>query len=641
VPREESTRPAAIVADWSHDVETPGKGDDAPATLYRLLAARVQRTPGAVALAAPGRPPLTYGRLLDEIESVRAVLRAAGIGGQDRIAMVLPQSCELAVAFLAVASAAACAPLNPSYTAEEFAFYLADLGAKALLVGAGSRSAALAPARERGLAVIELTPLPDGVAGTFTLATLAGQTPTAPAASDVPDPADVALLLHTSGTTSRPKLVPLTHANLCASAAQIAAAFQLTPTDRSLNVMPLFHIHGLVGALLSSLHAGASVVCAPGFDADRFFDWMNESAPTWFTAVPTMHQALVARAADHADVIARRPLRFIRSCSAALPPRVMAQVEAVFQSPVLESYGMTEAAHQIATNPLPPLERKPGSVGRAAGTMVAIVGEDGRLAPRGAMGEIVVCGANVMAGYERNPVANAQAFTDGWLRTGDQGYLDADDYLHITGRIKELINRGGEKIAPREVDEALLAHPAVAQAVAFAVPHPHLGEDVAAAVVLRPGLAATERELRAFVAERVATFKVPSQVVVVAEIPRGPTGKLQRIGLAEKLGLTGQAGEHAAAFTAPEGAVERALADLWAELLSVGPIGRADNFFVLGGDSIRATQLVARMRSALGIELDLSHIFATPTLAELAGVVEDLLLRDLGQAGEQADKPAP
>jgi acyl-CoA synthetase (AMP-forming)/AMP-acid ligase II len=251
-----------------------------------------------------------------------------------------------------------------------------------------------------------------------------------------------------------------------------------------------------------------------------------------------MHQALLGLAGRNADVIARGRLRFIRSSSSSLPPQVMTELEAAFGVPVIEAYGMTEASHQMASNPLPPKPRFAGSVGVAAGPEVAVMDGDGNLLPPGELGEIVIRGRNVTAGYESNPSANASAFTNGWFRTGDQGYLDNEGYLRLTGRLKELINRGGEKVSPLEVDTILMDHPAVAQVVTFAMPHDKLGEEVAAAVVLREGAAVDERALRDFASERLAQFKVPRKIVFLSEIPKGATGKLQRIGLAEKLGLS-------------------------------------------------------------------------------------------------------
>jgi acyl-CoA synthetase (AMP-forming)/AMP-acid ligase II len=347
----------------------------------------------------------------------------------------------------------------------------------------------------------------------------------------------VALVLHTSGSTSRPKIVPLLQRNVTASARNIRTALQLTPDDVCLNIMPLFHIHGLMAAVLSSLDAGAQVHCSPGFNALRFFNWLDEVRPTWYTAVPTMHQAILTRASRHAEELGRARLRLIRSSSASLAPQVMAELERTFGCPVIEAYGMTEAAHQMTSNPLPPRERKAGSVGVPAGPEVAIMDEEAKILPRGQTGEIVIRGANVTPGYEANPEANENAFIDDWFRTGDQGVIDRDGYLRLTGRLKELINRGGEKIAPIEIDVVLMDHPAVQQCVAFAMPHHSLGEDIAAAVVLREGHTCTDRELRDFAARRLEHWKVPRKFVFVREIPKGRTGKLQRIGLAAKLGL--------------------------------------------------------------------------------------------------------
>ncbi len=330
--------------------------------------------------------------------------------------------------------------------------------------------------------------------------------------------------------------MPLTQANVAKSADNIATTLEFTAADRGLNVMPLFHIHGLIAGLLAPLSRGGSVYCTPGFNALKFFAAMEDSKPSWYTAVPTMHQAILTRAGHNKDVIARHPLRFIRSSSSSLPPQVITELEATFHAPVIEAYGMTEAAHQMASNPLHGV-RKPGSVGIAAGPEVAIMDEAGNLLGAEKIGEIVIRGENVTAGYENNPRANAEAFTKGWFRTGDQGVIDAGGYVSLTGRLKEIINRGGEKISPREVDEALMDHPAILQVVTFAVPHDKLGEDVAAAVVLREGENATEQELRAFLSERIAAFKTPRKILFLTEIPKGATGKLQRIGLAEKLGL--------------------------------------------------------------------------------------------------------
>jgi acyl-CoA synthetase (AMP-forming)/AMP-acid ligase II len=493
----------------------------------------------ATAISAPGRTPLSFAGLCALVDVTRERLNSLGIGRNDRVAIVLDNGPEMATCYIACACAVTSAPLNPAYRAEEFEFYLTDLRAAALIVASASTTPALDVAIKLGVQVIELTPSVDGPAGGFTLALRAGEAPkSASAALPGPaQPADVSMVLHTSGTTSRPKIVPLSQANLCASANHIRQTLQLSATDCGLNIMPLFHIHGLIAGVLAPLSAGSQVFCTPGFNALKFFGWMDECKPTWYTAVPTMHQTILARAGKNAEVIKRNPLRFLRSSSSSIPPQVIRELEEVFHAPLIESYGMTEATHQMASNPLPPAVRKPGSVGVAAGPEIAIMSEAGELLAPGAIGEIVIRGPNVTAGYESNPKANAEAYTNGWFRTGDQGTLDTEGYLSLTGRLKEIINRGGEKISPREVDELLMDHPAVAQVVCFGMPHPKLGEELAAAVVLREGQQATERELQDFVSKRAADFKVPKRILILDEIPKGATGKLQRIGLAAKLGL--------------------------------------------------------------------------------------------------------
>jgi oxalate---CoA ligase len=505
---------------------------------------------GDPAIVIPGGPTLTFDQLRRQIDGLASQLNAHGIRRNDRVAIVLPNGPEAAITFLAVAQTGTAAPLNPAYREDEFRLYMDDLGAKALVTHEGAAAAAYAAA---GDDVLKLALV--GAAGSYSFGS-DGRSPETEENGrilqqpqderggstwgrdvDWAVPDDVALVLHTSGTTARPKIVPLSQQNLVTSANNIMASLDLRPEDRCLNVMPLFHIHGLMAALLASLGAGASVVTSSGFDAFRFFAWLEETQPTWYTAVPTMHQLVLARAGRHQDVIDRAKLRFVRSSSASLPPTVMAELEKTFGAPVIEAYGMTEASHQMTANPLPPGTRKPGSVGLGAGIKVAIMDTAGNLRSDGATGEVVIKGGNVTSGYENNAAANESSFADGWFRTGDQGYQDEDGYLFLTGRIKEIINRGGEKVSPREVDEVLLQHPAVAQAVAFAVPHERLGEEVAAAVVLNDGVDVDEKELREHAAKYLADFKLPKQILILEDIPKGATGKVQRIGLAEKLGL--------------------------------------------------------------------------------------------------------
>jgi amino acid adenylation domain-containing protein len=531
----------------------------------------------------------------------------------------------MAAACIAVAAGATCAPLNPNCRAAEFEGHFTRLRCRSLLVPAGSASPSVAVARARNIPIIEVISAAGGVAGHLTLKrdTPHGQPGHSPNPG-VAEREDVALALHTSGTTARPRLVPLTHGNLCTAARNICAALELVPGDRCLSVMPLNHIHGL-SALFASLAAGASVICPGSFEVQQFFELMDAFHPTWFTAAPTIHSEILEKSTHHPGTIARSSLRLIRSASAAMPRHLIEEMERVFQVPFIEAYGMTEAAPQIASNRLSPKERKPESVGTAAGPDIAIMDDTGQIVPPGSVGEIVIRGANVISAYEDDPEANASAFVQGWFRTGDAGYLDADGFLFITGRIKEVVNRGGEKISPREVEEVLLGHPAVAQAVAFPIPHATLGEDIAAAIVPGPeGRVVPKdsliREIRRFASVRLSDLKVPQLMLIVDEVPKGPAGKVQRLGLAEKLGLTSPSWR-LTGFTASRTTLEAGVAKIWADVLGTARPGIDDNFFQSGGDSLKAAQVLSRLSGEFPVELPPQSLFQHPTVAELAELV--------------------
>ncbi len=494
-----------------------------PNTLQEVLfAAPADRT--AIILPEAGIQ-ITYQSLRDQVMTMAGTLAALGISAGDRVATVLPNGLPAIVSFLAASIAGTAAPLNPGYRQDEFTFFLEDTSAKILLCPPDGAPDAR-KAAEGKVPVYSLEMDDTG----FVRIAGAPQGGKSPAAS----PDGIALVLHTSGSTGRPKRVPIRHRNIAASAHNIVEHYSLTPADIALCAMPLFHVHGLVASTISTLLSGGTIVVPEKFNPLSFWRTVRDCKVTWYSAVPTIHHLLLARAGD------TRPegsegLRFIRSCSAALPPEMMERMESVFGVPVLEAYGMTEASHQMCSNPQPPEARKPGSVGPGTGVGVSIMDAKGNHLPRGERGEVVIQGPNVVDGYENNPEANAASFTDGWFRTGDQGFLDEHGYLTLTGRIKELINRAGEKIAPREIDEVLLAHPSVAEAVAFGFPHKTWGEEVAAAVVLREGEAKNEAAILAFCKERLAEFKRPKKVYIVDTIPRTATGKIQRGAVAKAL----------------------------------------------------------------------------------------------------------
>ena len=473
-----------------------------------------------LAISVPDRFDVSYAELGEEIERVAELLAGAGVQPGRAVSIALPNGLEFMVVFLAVARAGAiAAPLNPAYTADEFKFYMEDAEAQLVILPQGEHAAREA-ATHLGVPTMDAA-LDD--AGR-TILSCGGESLAARRDAPSPSSEDVALFLHTSGTTSRPKGVPLTHGNLTASIKNIGDTYRLTPDDKAMVVMPLFHVHGLIGVSLSTLSTGGSLVIPPRFSASRFWGEQQESGATWYSAVPTIHQILLARADD--EGAPHESFRLIRSCSSALAPAVFEQLEARFGAPVLEAYGMTEASHQMSSNLLPPGERMPGTVGKGTGVDIAIMDDDGNLLRAGARAEVVIRGANVTHGYHNNAEANAEAFTNGWFRTGDQGFLDADSTLTLTGRIKELINRGGEKISPLEVDAALLGHPAVAEAVCFGVPHTMYGEAVQAAVVVSADT--SEDAIRAYCGEHLAGFKVPDRVYIIDTMPRTATGKIQR-----------------------------------------------------------------------------------------------------------------
>lgn len=489
-----------------------------------------QQNDDLIFLTSEKNEKLSYGEFKIFNEKISRQLAATNIINSDRAAIVLPNGPLMASSFLSISSYMSAAPLNPSYKQEEFEFYLDDLKPKFLLVEPNSKSLAVIAAKNLNIPVFEMKISDNQPLGTFELFDKE---------TDYKNPNDYdeALVLHTSGTTSRPKIVPLSNLNIFTSAVNISKSLKLTADDHCLNIMPLFHIHGLIAVLSASAKVGASVCASNGFNALKFLDLAETQNITWYSGVPTMHQAILLRAQKNSDKAKKLNLRFIRSSSASLPPAIFEQLNNIFQTPVIEAYGMTEATHQMASNPLPPAIQKPGLVGMPAGPEICIMNDKNEKLSQGEIGEICIKGDNVTNGYENNPEANKQSFVNDWFRTGDEGFFDEDGYLKISGRLKEIINKGGEKISPLEVDNILMDFPPIDQALCFGYKDKMLGEDIAVAIKLKENKSCTEDDIKSYANEKLAKFKIPKKIFIVEDIPKGATGKLQRIGLAKKFGL--------------------------------------------------------------------------------------------------------
>ena len=583
-------------------------------SLGELLACHSRTAPERDAILAAGRSPMTYQALWTAAKDTLHGLRSLGVSRGERVAVALPDGPETAVTIISIAASAVCVPLNPDFTADECRRYFAELGVTALLTRPDINSASRAAALALGIMVVDLPIPPRGGFGSFNII---GKTKRRISDDDFASSTDDAFILLTSGSTSRPKMVPLTHASVCRSAHNVGAAIALEPRDRLLSVLPLFHGHGLISGILGALAAGSSAVCTSGFDAVAFFGWLNEFRPTWYTAVPRIHQAVLSAGDGRRHDAQGSSLRLIRSASSTLAPTILCGLEALFGVPVIDTYGMTEAATQIAANPLG--RRKLGSVGQSAGAEIAILDSEGRRLSPGQRGEIALRGPTIMRGYFNNAAATQSAFRNGWFQTGDLGYLDAEGYLFIVGRINEIINRGGQKVAPTEVEEVLLSHPDVVEAVVFSVPHTRLGADVAAAVVLRPHAKVTVQNLRDFARKRQAAFKVPGLIRIVPEIPKGAGGKVKRSELAAALSMEQPAarGERGGKMAPVRSQLEWQLTKIWEEILDC-EIAVDQDVFALGVDSLAVMQMILSLRERFGVDFSFEEIFDAPTVAALA-----------------------
>jgi len=579
-----------------------------PRTIVDLLAPPIRDAADAPAILAPDRAPLTFAGLGRMMRSVAATLAGAGYGRGARIAVALPAGPECAVAILAVCGCATCAPINSEPDEQTLSHLLTAMRIDALMAPAGDRSRVVCAAQRSGVAILELEVAGDAYAGEFTLA-IGTRRPAV--AIEPPRVGDVALVSHTSGTTSLPKIVPLAQHAVAEAARAYADIRSIGAHDRVLLLAPLYSIPGLCRNLIPALMVGGSAVCPPGLDAARFVEWLDRYRPTHYFGAAAQHLAILDILESHAAPV-RHCLRFVFSGATMLPTAAVERLERILGVPVLEGYGMTETGSIAQTLP-PPAHSPRGSVGRASNAEVAIMDADGHHLAADETGEIVVRGSEVFDGYEGDPQADAEAFRAGWFRTGDLGRIDRDGFIFIAGRLKDLINRGGTKIAPSVVEDALTRHAQVLEAAAYGVPHPTLGEDVSAVVILRRGASATEAELRDFARARLAAFLVPTRVIAVPSIPRGALGKVKRGELAA-LAARHDPIKRVAARDPGEALV----LGVFADVLGRDDIGVDDNFFQLGGDSMTCARARARIAASCGVELPVNAVFLQPTAAALA-----------------------
>lgn len=589
-------------------------------TLRELIEAQTLARPREIAILAPGRADLSFGALWSHIQQTGERLRALGIRRGDLVASVLPNGPDAATAVLSVSSVATFVPLNPDGRKPEYDSIFLDLTPRLLLVPAGLEAEHPAARAARSLGIPVIGVVCGKEAGAFSLE---GRSGIAPAGGEPATADDFAYILTTSGTTARPKLVPLPHRAACLAIAASSGSMRLAPADRSLNISPLFHSMGLVSGVFATLSEGGSVVCLPNFQVTQFFDQLVEYQATYFAAVPAVLQSIAEHAPANREKLERSSVRVIRTVGAALSPKVADQLERELRAKIIHVYGMTEAPC-IASEQYPIEVRKRGSVGRPAHAGVSVVDENGEPVAAGFSGEIVVRGPWIIPGYYRNEAATSSVFENGWFHTGDVGYFDADGFLFITGRRKEFINRGGEKVSPVEVDEVLLSHPSVAEAVTFAIPNARLGEEIAAAIVLRSGSDTSVAALQEFAATHLSVTKVPRQIVFVKQLPKGPSGKLSRFRVAAELGLDKPDAlprdTRAPAVQAPE--LEEKIAAIFARVLRLPSVDPHANFFDLGGDSMGAVQCLAEIQATLSsVKVSAALFLWAPTPAKVAAAI--------------------
>ena len=579
-------------------------------TLYKCIEDGATRWPDAPYLLEPGLEPLTYLRLFEQVKFVGRVIGALDIETNQPVAIVMPNCGAMVTSIIGLASYVTCCPLNPAFTYDEFLYYLTTLEVKAVMLLAGTASPVVAAADTLKIKLLPLRP-DSRVAGRFSFDNIE------PAVSEAPPQQveDCAMLSLTSGTTGSPKIVPILQSTLFSKFSRFSKNYRLTPADRTLAVAPLFYALGFNNSVLATLDAGASVVVVPfPLSMPELATAIEKINPTWLAISPPTVMAFLAYLEE--KPVLSHCLRFIDTGGAGIAISAFEQTRKVLNIPLVLRYGLNEGSltpsDALNINP-----QKTGSVGVVREGEVAILDEQNNFLEPEKTGEVVTRGPSVFKGYRNNPAANAVAFYKGWFRTGDLGYIDNDGYLYITGRIKEMINRGGIKIMPVEVDTALQRHPAVAEAATFAVPHPVLGEVVAAAVVTIPGQTVTEAELRSFLVEQIAYFKIPSRFIFTDTIPKNPTGKVERMKLAGFFELDGSTQPLEVEKVKPlEGSIEADIFYIWTEVLRHSDFGLDHNFFDLGGTSIEGAEVITLVQQRFARLINITTLVEYPTLRQ-------------------------
>lgn len=580
-------------------------------------------TPNAPALLGPGQSSLNYQSLHQLVEEFRSELARCGLGRNDRIAVVHSGGAEMAAALIGILCNTTVAPFNSAMSTGEFYLHFQDKNIKALAIEEDLSSQARLAAEKLGLPVLDIKQVDPTKAGKVQLA---GSADSLTEVTPEPvDANDLAVVFTTSGTTSYGKTVPLPHRIVMPRVANMVQMMEFTNQDRILNIMPLFHTGGFSAGLLTTLYSGASFFPIKNNDVDKLFHCLGDAKPTVIAAGYTVFHSIERKAHDYLDAIetVKPSLRMLRTGTGHLDQKITERLEKVFETPVVEAYGSAETSFMACTG-IPPAPRKIGSVGQPDRNRVFVVDAEGDFIPAMEKGEIVVNKETAFDGYENNPTANQEAFSKDWYHTGDEGYLDEDGFLFITGRIKEMINRGGVKIIPTEVDQAALKHDAVREAVSFPLPHKTLGEDLALSVVLETDKAISESELKGFMKDYLIPNKIPSRIVFVDEIPKGATGKAQRRKLHHQLKISSS--EDAEKIGDPDGAIPAdtlKMQKIWQEVLGREKIGLDENFFALGGDSLQAVDLFLQIEKLKGRRLPRDVLFEAGTIREMARLVEE------------------